>query len=330
MVLILFLIGVKKNYYFSDDGYDNPVVGNVKKKENNVQSVSGRTVIIEDNRYEGIKISNVSDANNLISKDSTSQKKNCPKEIIKVENEIIEKYGITAVNLCEMNVNFARELSKVIRKIYDEYPALREHLTNLTLVNGNLTDKSYIAAFMPMFVFANTNTSDGYPTVIKTQILLNTLYYLNLDRLNNSAVDGSKAGHFPPNATVYSPLAHEMGHYISFMAMMRHYNVDSILLIDNDDYAILSKISKDFVNGSYSLSMITEAYNNYKRDTNTTMSLDEWRGTISKYALAKDNNGNYIYDETIAESFHDVYLNGNNAVPASKYVVKVLKERFGN
>ena len=58
------------------------------------------------------------------------------------------------------------------------------------------------------------------------------------------------------------------------------------------------------------------------------MTLDEWRGTISKYALAKNNRGEYIYDETIAESFHDVYLNKNNASDASKYVVEVLKKKL--
>ena len=58
------------------------------------------------------------------------------------------------------------------------------------------------------------------------------------------------------------------------------------------------------------------------------MSLDEWRQTISNYALAKNNSGEYIYDETIAESFHDVYLNGDNASDASKYIVSVLKAKL--
>ena len=74
--------------------------------------------------------------------------------------------------------------------------------------------------------------------------------------------------------------------------------------------------------------MIQEAYNNYKKDTNTSLTLDEWRATISSYAVAKDNSGDYIYDETIAEGFHDVYLNGDNAKDASKYVVDVLKKKL--
>ena len=53
-------------------------------------------------------------------------------------------------------------------------------------------------------------------------------------------------------------------------------------------------------------------------------SFDDFRSSISGYAMAKDNSGNYIYDETIAEAFHDVYINGDLAKPASNYIVKVL------
>ena len=58
----------------------------------------------------------------------------------------------------------------------------------------------------------------------------------------------------------------------------------------------------------------------YKED------FDTFRGSISQYALAKDNNNEYIYDETIAEAFHDVYLNKDQAVDASKYIEAVLKK----
>ena len=75
--------------------------------------------------------------------------------------------------------------------------------------------------------------------------------------------------------------------------------------------------------------MIKEAHENFKKDTGSNIDLDVWRETISSYAVAKDNSGNYIYDETIAESFHDVYLNGETAADASKYVVAVLKKYLG-
>ena len=74
--------------------------------------------------------------------------------------------------------------------------------------------------------------------------------------------------------------------------------------------------------------MLKEAHQNYLK-SNPNIEFDEWRGQISGYALAKDESGAYIYDETIAEAFHDVYLNGNNANVASKYIVEVLKKYIG-
>ena len=73
---------------------------------------------------------------------------------------------------------------------------------------------------------------------------------------------------------------------------------------------------------------LEEAYNRYKADTKDTIGFDEWRGTISKYAVAKDIYGKYIYDEKIAEAFHDVYLNKSNSTVASRYIIKVLKEKL--
>lgn len=272
-------------------------------------------------------MTSITDANKLIVEDSVSQKDNCPDEIIEIENELIDKYGITAVNLCEMDLNFAKELVYVFKKIYEEYPSVRNNLTNLSLINASLSD-GYIAAFMPVFNFATSNTSSTYPWVIKTQVLLNTTYFLNPTRLEASVKDESNSGHFPPNATMYSPVAHELGHYLSFLAMMRSYELDSILLINNENVKTFYDVYSDFGKGDFSLVMITEAYENYKKDTNTTLSIDEWRATISSYAVTKDNSGQYIYDETIAEAFHDVYLNGDNAQEASKYVVEVLKKKL--
>lgn len=333
LMVVLFSNG-KSNYYFSSSGnYDNEndTTSIEKKEENNSKKGKYQTVIITDNTYSGIKVSNDSEAYKLIEKDSVSQKSQCPAEIKKIEDEIIEKYNITAVNLCEMDVDFAKELENVFEIIYRDYPSARGHITNLTLRNTNmLSEGGVIAAFMPIFSFATSDSTSSYPWVIKTQVLLSSQYFLNKSKLESSAKDGSSSGHFPPNSTIYSPVAHELGHYLSFLAMMNYYQMNSILLINNNSIDTFYKLQVDFSEGNYSLSMINEAYENYKKDTGTTMSLDEWRGTISKYALAKDNNGEYIYDETIAEAFHDVYLNNDNAKDASKYIVKVLKEKLGS
>ena len=329
IVSTLIINNNKDKYYFSNNNYENDEQIVEKPNENNKVERKSKysTVIVTDNTYSGVKINTDIDAYELIARDSIIQKDNCPAEIVEIENQLINQYGITAVNLCEMEIEFAKELVNVFKKIYEEYPSVKENLTNLSLVNASLSD-GYIAAFMPIFNFATSDSSSTYPWVIKTQVLLNTAYFLNPMRLETSVNDGSNSGHFPPNATIYSPVAHELGHYLSFLAMMRSYDLDSILLVDSNNIETFYDIYSNFVSGDFSLLMITEAYNNYKNDTNTTLSIDDWRATISSYAVTRDNSGKYIYDETIAEAFHDVYLNDSNAQPASKYVVEVLKKKI--
>ena len=328
LVLVVFTIFVfnrfTNDYYFSDDSYEKEVV----QVKNTTKTGKYQTSIIYDNTYSGVDVKNVQDANKLIVKDSVTQKDKCSRDIKTIEDNIINKYGITAVNLCEMNVDFAREIGKVFEKIYKEFPKARGYLTNMTLVNAKMSD-GYIAAFMPVFTFATSSSTSTYPWVIKTQLLLNTTYFLNKDRLESSMNGSSSTGHFPPNSTIYSPIAHELGHYLSFLAMMDSYDLDHILLVDDSNMTPFYKLYEDFGRGDYSLKMIKEAYEKYIKDTGKTISLDAFRGTISKYAVTKDNDGKYIYDETIAEAFHDTYLNGSSAKDASKYIVSVLKEKLG-
>ena len=325
IIVLIFVLssGGSDDYYFPTNN-NNPV----DPVSNPTSNTTGKykTIIITDNYYYGVSIKSPSAAKELIVKDSTSQKSKCPADIKKIEDEIIMNYGITAVNLCEMDLGFAKELFNVIKKVYNDFPNIRGHLTNLTLNNVPMS-QGYIAAFQPLFKFA-MGELDTDPLVMKTQIFLNTTYYLNKERFKVSVDASTKAGYFPKNANIYSPVAHELGHYISFLALMKHYHVDSVLLIDDNNIDIVEAAYNDFGTGDFSLSMIKEAYNNYVRDTGKDIGFDAWRGTISQYALAKNNNGEYIYDETIAESFHDVYLNGDNAVDASKYVYAVLKSKL--
>ena len=198
-----------------------------------------------------------------------------------------------------MEPSFAKELEKVFDKIYQDYPKARGYLTNISLKNESILRSGVIASFLPIFSFADINSSD-YQLIIKTQMFLSSSYFLNPEKLKSVTMDASTSGHFPKNATIYSPVAHEMGHYLSFIALLNEYKISSILLIDKNHYSSLTEIGIASKEGKFSFSIIEEAYKRYQRDTKNTISLDEWRGKISNYALAKDNGGNYIYDETIA------------------------------
>lgn len=300
---------------------------NIQEKEipTKEETRSGQTSVETDNTYY-MTIKNNEEAYQQIRKDSVEQKTNCPKEIIEIENRIIKNYKVTAVNLCEMDVDYAKEVEKVVGDIYINYPTARGYLTNLSLINSKLTD-NYIAFFRP-FMYFIMNENGDYPVVNKTVIMLNARYFLDSKYMESAMAEAVKSGHFPKNANRYSSVSHEYAHYLSFISSLKKYNVDELIIIDASNIDSIYNLMKDFGSGENSLSIITEAYNNYKKKYNSNISLDEFRSSISGYAMAKNNEGEYIYDETIAEAFHDVYLNKEQAAPASREIVAVLKSRL--
>ncbi len=284
---------------------------------------TGVTSIIYDNQYlEQLTFNNINDVLRLIASDSNRQKENCLSSVVAIENEVITKYGITAVNFCEMDVAFAQELRDVVAYMYNNYPSARNYLTNITL--ANIENATYIAAFMPIFTFGTSKTNSKYPIAIKSQIILNAKYFLNNSKINNSVNYGVKSGYFPPNATRSSTVAHEFGHYLSYIALCNYYKSGRITFVRANESDMMFEVYDDFNAGRFSYKLLKEAYDKYIATYRNGISFDGFRESISGYAMAKDKSGNYIYDETIAEAFHDCYLNGDLAQPASKAVVAVL------
>lgn len=346
IAVFIVISGDKKDYYFEEDQTKNTVATGVENNENtkideelstytpvsksgqtNKIASEGVTSIVYDNQY--LKQFNIEDydtVKRLLITDSVKQKDHCLPEITKIENEIINNYGIVAVNLCEMDEDFAKELSSVVSYIYNTYPSARYYLTNMTL--ANVDNVSYIAAFMPVFTFATSKTNTGYPVAIKTQIILNAKYFLNISKIENSVNYGTKTGYFPSGATRSSAVAHEFGHYLSYIALLNHYDSGPLNFVKASNASLLYDVYTDFNEGKYVYDLLKEAYDLYQSYYHSDYSFDEWRATISKYAVAKDNNGKYIYDETVAEAFHDCYINGELAEPASRMIMHVLESKL--
>ena len=336
--LIFNISGV--DYYFDESGNqvgDNTATSGIdysgydgvsKSGQEGTTSALGKTKIVYDNQYfKMFTLHGIGDVYEVIRTDSLKQKQGCPANIINIENQIINNYGIVAVNLCEMDEEFANEIKNVVAYIYNNYPTARNYLTNITLANV-ASGSSYMAAFMPIFTFVTSDTGSGYPVGSKTQIILNANYYLNLSKINNSVSYGSKSGYFPPNATRSSTVAHEFGHYLSYVALLNYYQSSKLNYVTTGQASKLYNVYDDFNTGNFSRILLEEAYEEYIKVYGNNLTFLGFRESISKYAVAKDNTGSYIYDETIAEAFHDCYINGNNAKPASRMIMKVLNTKL--
>ena len=321
-VLLQIKINSDNKYYFSSNAsipeinIEKEIVGKYRT------SVDYKTVYTKQN------ISSSRDAIALIKKDSNIQKQKCNKSTVAaLEDEIEKKYDVDAANLCELDVETVESIKNVMDMIYSEFPNTRGFITNLSLVNAEDTT-GYIVAFMPSFAFASSNTLSTYPTVKKTQVLFNASYFLNLNKLKISIRNAARSGWFANNASVESLIAHEFGHYLSFLINMNEYDMNGILVIQQNKSSTYNKMLCNYNNGKNSQKIIKEAYDNYKKDTGSNISLIEFRKSISEYAIAVDNDGNYIYDETIAEAMDDYYSNRDNAKDASLYIIKVLKSKL--
>lgn len=282
-----------------------------------------------DNQYTGIAVNTMSDAFKLIKKDIIKESWKCSKNtsVSLIEKEISENYNILSVNLCDIDEEEALKIKYVIDRVYKLFPGIDSYLTNITITNTNIKDE-YIACFEPAYTFVNNSSNiNEYNKVNKTQILLNSYYFLNKDILSSGLKTITKENYYPEGATFESLIAHELGHYITFVSLLKTYNMSSITLITKDNYEEYQRILKILNEKSYSKELVNTALNNYNQKYSSNITLEEFINNISGYASQKEE-GNIIYDEVISEAVHDYYLHENNGSKSTIEIINTLKERL--
>ena len=316
-----------KIYINMDDSNQNYNDSNVTINNYGNNSSKSTNTVIDNSKQYVSNINSVNDIKKFIKNESAEQRKNCPTYNNSLDLQIENKYDIAGVNFCEIDKNFLKELLNVIDYYYTTYPEIRGYLNNFTITGpGAGMSPGVIAYFRPSY--PTLISEDGNKLGLKLSINMISSYFLDKDSLIQTMNASSQTGHFPPNTTAVSPVAHEIGHYLSFISLVKEYKLDDLTYMNPNNLVKYNQVNAQFSSGEYSKKLIEEAYNNYKKDTGSTIGFDEFRASISKYAVAKDSAGEYIYDETIAESVHDVYLNRENAKAASKYINAVLIERL--
>ncbi len=313
------------NSYYSY--YKNTEISQTKIEEEDDSSNENSdkeytTVIDHTTKYTNQHISTKEDAINLIEKDSEKEEKKCSNNLSNIYKEIRKKTKIYGINLCELSEEKVKELSNGINYVYDNYPFISEYVTNLTLVNDGGTS-SYIAAFKPAFTFATSDTNNKFPFVIKIQVFLNAGYYLN-DKYFQLVLENAKeSNHFPKGTTETSLVVHEFGHVITYILAIYDNNSINTLLVPYNDFSKYSTTLKNYTSSTFAQKIISEAYNNYTTKYKK-ITEEEFRLGISGYANSTDENGETIYNETIAEAFHDYYIHQDSASKMSLEVIAVL------
>ncbi len=298
----------------------------LKKQWNNYMYGYNTSAIKTDNKYDKIEINTYEDAISFIKKDFQKQTFICREdnELFKIEDELEKNYQIPNVVFCDMPYEEASKIKKVIDRMYFLFPNIEGALTNITITNAS---HEYIARFQPMYQFVNIEEDiTKYNKVNKTQILLNSYYFLNEEMLDNSIQSTVGENWYVEDATWESSIAHEIGHYISFVLLLKENKLANITLVNSSNYQSITNVLNSFEKGNYQQDILNTALNNYNTRYNTKLDLTEFALTISRYASEKDDNGNLIYDEIIAEAIHDYYLHDDNMQSSSAEIIKIIKE----
>ncbi len=283
-----------------------------------------------DNKYNRKSINTNEDAIAIIKKDISNQNFYCFNEfdVELMATKLEEDYSIPSVSFCDMSNEEAKKIEGVIDKMYTLFPNIKGGLTNITITNAS-SKAEYIARFQPMYQFVNINESiKRYNKVNKTQILLNSYYFLNEDIMSKPVEKVVGKNWYVEDATWESSIAHEYGHYISFLTLLKKNTMENVTLVTSENTNKIDAVLNEFNSGSYSTILLTEALNNYNSKYNMNLSLEEFASTISKYASSKDKNNSLIADETIAEAVHDYYLHGENMKSSSREIIAIIKSKL--
>lgn len=302
----------------------------LKRKTNSYIYGYNVSILNTNNTYRNKTINNYDEALNLIIKDLDNQSWKCSHEIetLKYEYKIQNKASIPIVSFCDASDNVSKKITNVIEEMYNLFPNISGALTNISITNAS-TNKEYIARFQPMFQFVNANEDiKKYNKVNKTQILLNSYYFLNENIMNAPITSVVGSDWYVNDATWESTIAHELGHYISFTMFLRRNNLNNITFVTEENEEKINNVMNDFDTGEFSLSIINKALENYNNKYNLNLNIEDFALTISKYAGVKDKNGNLIADETIAEAIHDYYLHKENMKDSSYEIIQVIKQKL--
>lgn len=288
------------------------------------------SIIKTDNTYNDKKVNNYDTAIKLIKEDLDSQSWKCSHqtETFQYQNKVENIGNIPIVIFCDVSPTETQKLTDTISKMYKLFPNMKGSLTNISITNAT-TNSEYIARFQPMFQFINANEDiNKYNKVNKTQILLNSYYFLNDSIISNPVSSIVGENWYVKDATWESTIAHELGHYISFLAFLRQNGLNNITFITKENETTINNIMDLFDSGIFSASILTQALNNYNDKYNTNLDIDSFALTISQYAAVKDKEGNIIADETIAEAIHDYYLHGETCQKSSYEIVNIIKSKL--
>ena len=307
-----------------DFGYYTAKFSTIIDEEEEMVEEDGKTSV-DVSKYVSKYYDNETDYKNAVQKISNLEKEKCSKlSTLKYENEIIEKYKLYSVNLCELSDEYLKQILKIYEYAEKEYPGIFDYAYATQILYDADTryaiSNNFSGAIALYGMIESFNGEEGSNN--RLGMLLNTNYFLNETYFEQIMKRNVNSKHFPSNATIYSPVIHELGHKLHFDLVFKKNNFDNFSIVDNKEYDNYVKVIQD-ISGKVTTTKIVEDAIKEVYNVSTVDDLAKYTAEISNYAKSDPN-------EAIAEAVHDYYLNGKDAHKLSIGIVKVLKEERAN
>ena len=313
IIIFLFLLFNKKEVNY----YTHKIISAEQNDEE--INTNGKTSV-DVTKYVDKYIDNEESYKDAIQKISNSEKEKCSKlSTLKYENEIMEKYNLYSVNLCELSDEYLEQILNIYEYAESEYPGIFDYAYATQILYDADTRYAISNNFSgAIALYGMIESYDGDKgSNNRLGMLLNTNYFLNETYFKQVMARNVSSKHFPSNATIYSPVMHELGHKLHFDLVFKKYNFANFSIVDNKEYDNYVRVIQDISGKTTTTKIVTDAIKNAYH-INDVDDIKKYTAEISNYAKSDPN-------EAIAEAVHDWYLNGENAHKLSIEIVKVLK-----
>lgn len=224
-----------------------------------------------------------------LSKEEGPKRAREAKSLASLKKYLNEAYGIEMDNsVLDMNLESVRDAIDGMESVIEEFPEISQNIKTVEL------------------------GETGVMSCSTRKITLNPSYFEKPGALDEAIKNSVESGWWPKNTSIASIGAHEAGHAVNWELILRDtsYEYDFQRTIDwNDEQTAKSIVSQACKN-------VKSSQPKGKKKT-----YEEIRQAQSRYGATKPA-------EAIAESFADLYANGESASPLSKEIIKIIKQRY--
>jgi hypothetical protein len=228
------------------------------------------------------------------------------------------------VDLCSMDTGYLTSSLNIINKVYQEFPQAISGVNSFSILQ---LDQGMYGGFQPKQLDTGSSISTVYSDLSLSSLMFTTQ---NIDK-PKKYYQQDLAQNFHPKNTDYTYVyAHEIGHDMEYLLTLKEIGVKDLLASTNPDdyYKFVELWNKYTVSGRIIKEAVANAQAKQVSLGQKPKTEEEMIEDISGYAAEKNDDGQTMYPETLAEAVSDYIANGNNSSELTLEIIPILNREM--